>query len=287
MPSSRACGAVWRRSQSAARSCGPRPTPGDGRARLPARARYGAGAAARPLVPRPAPRVRFQLVQDNAEGLLERLRRGEVDLLLTSPLPDEPGITATPVAREPLRLVVPAATGSRGASGRAGRGAARGLRHGQRRIRAAPPGGPGVRGGRVTPRVAFEGAEIATIRGFVAAGLGVAVLPPSPVATPGQVDLPLDEPGAYRAVGLARVTSRTRTPVVAAFSDLVVSRARSASGATGGRGGLRARAVRRPLRAPITLVQGGGRVARNGPVRPPRTFCTARTARVTRPTRVT
>src|SRR6202044_3380590 len=39
--------------------------------------------AARPL-------VRFGLVQDGAQGLLARLRAGEIDLCLTAPLPDDP-----------------------------------------------------------------------------------------------------------------------------------------------------------------------------------------------------
>ncbi|MFF9482231.1 LysR family transcriptional regulator [Streptomyces sp. NPDC014733] len=177
------------------------------------------------------PQARFQLVQDNAEGLLARLRAGEVDLCLTSPLPDEAGITTVPVAREPLRLVVPA--GHR----LAGRARVRLLDAADEDFVMATSG-YGLRrlvnglcaDAGFTPRVAFEGAEIATIRGFVAAGLGVAVLPPSPVAVPGLVDLPMDEPAAHRTVGLTRVTARTPTPAVADFIALLTERAQECFG---------------------------------------------------------
>ncbi|MFJ9407168.1 LysR family transcriptional regulator [Streptomyces sp. NPDC101393] len=177
------------------------------------------------------PHVRFQFVQDHAEALRERLRAGEVDLCLTSPLTDAHGITNLPVAREPLRLVVPA--GHRLAD--------------RRQVRLAEAAaddfvmatsGYGLRrlvndlcaAAGFTPRVAFEGAEIATIRGFVEAGLGVAVLPPSPVAMSGLVDLPLREPDAYRTVGITRITARTPTPIVSDFVDLVMSRAQDCFG---------------------------------------------------------
>ncbi|MDI5965651.1 LysR family transcriptional regulator [Streptantibioticus silvisoli] len=185
------------------------------------------------------PGVRFRLVQSNAEGLLARLRSGEVDLCLTSPLPDEPDVTATPVAREPLRLVVPA--GHR----LAGRGAVR-LADAAGEDFVMATAGYGLRrlvddlcaAAGFTPRVAFEGAEISTIRGFVAAGLGVAVLPPPSVATPGLVDLPLTEPTAHRTVGLTHVTARHRTPVTADFAAMVLTRAQECfGGAEGDAGG--------------------------------------------------
>ena len=40
------------------------------------------------------PGIRFALVQGSADVLLTRLRAGEVDLCLTAPLPDEPGVAA-------------------------------------------------------------------------------------------------------------------------------------------------------------------------------------------------
>ncbi|MER7396548.1 LysR family transcriptional regulator [Streptomyces sp. NPDC000151] len=179
------------------------------------------------------PGVRFRLVQDHPEGLLERLRAGEVDLCLTSPLIEEPGVSHRAVTHEPLRLVVPA--GHRLATRRrvdiaeaAGEDfvmAAYG--YGLRRLVNDLCGAAGF-----TPRVAFEGAEVATIRGLVAAGLGVSVLPSSPAVLPGVVQLPLTDADAYRTVGLTWITDRPRTPLVTAFTDLVTGRAQEAFGTT-------------------------------------------------------
>ena len=54
------------------------------------------------------PRVRFSLVQNYGEAMLERLRAGELDLCLTSPVPDAPDLVARRLDEQKLRLVVPA-----------------------------------------------------------------------------------------------------------------------------------------------------------------------------------
>jgi DNA-binding transcriptional LysR family regulator len=106
-------------------------------------------------------------------------------LCLTSPLPDEAGLVVRRLDEQRLRLVVPA--GHR-------------LAH-RRRIRLAEAAAdvfvtlePGFGLRRITdalcaeagftPRVAFEGEEAETLRGLVAAGLGVALLPPRPSPAP-------------------------------------------------------------------------------------------------------
>ena len=64
-----------------------------------------------------------------------------------------------------------------------------------------------------SPRVAFEGHDLVVVRGLVAAGLGVALVPsssfaPSPSSPDGEQLLRVTDRAAYRDVGLA--TSRTR-----------------------------------------------------------------------------
>ena len=54
------------------------------------------------------PRVRFSLVQNYGEAMIERLRAGELDLCLTSPVPDAPDLVARRLDEQKLRLVVPA-----------------------------------------------------------------------------------------------------------------------------------------------------------------------------------
>ncbi|GAA1080690.1 MULTISPECIES: LysR family transcriptional regulator [Kitasatospora] len=171
------------------------------------------------------PRVRFQLVQDYVAAMLERLRAGELDLCLVSPLPDAPDLTARHLDEQRLPLAVPADHRLAG----------------RRRIRLAEVAeepfvaveeGYGLRvitdgfcaEAGFAPRIAFEGEEAETLRGLVAAGLGVALLPPALVPRPGVVELEVTAPRTRRAIGLAWVSGRPLTPPAAAFRDFVLSR---------------------------------------------------------------
>jgi DNA-binding transcriptional LysR family regulator len=76
-----------------------------------------------------------------------------------------------------------------------------------------------------TPTLAFEGEEVDTLRGLVAAGLGVAVLPIAQPAPPhGVVEVPL-RPRATRSIGLIWASDRPMAPAVLAFRDFVSSQA--------------------------------------------------------------
>jgi DNA-binding transcriptional LysR family regulator len=171
------------------------------------------------------PGVRFALVQNYGEAMLERLRAGELDLCLTSPVPDAPDLVTRRLDEQRLSLVVP--DDHRLA--------------GRRRIRLAEAAdepfvtlerGYGMR--RIleslcaeagfTPRIAFEGEEAETIRGLVAAGLGVALLPPPTVPRPGVRELTVTAPRAVRDIGVAWLANRPDTPPVAAFKSFLLSR---------------------------------------------------------------
>ncbi|MFD2416757.1 LysR family transcriptional regulator [Amycolatopsis pigmentata] len=176
------------------------------------------------------PGVRFTLVQGASEELLRRLRTGEADLILTAPLPTgDPGFEMSALALQPLVAVVP--KGHPLAS--------------RKRVRIAELAksefvslkpGAGVR--RIvddllgqagyTPRVSFEGEEADTLRGMVAARLGVTILPESePLPNPGTVEIPLHPP-ACREIGLVWSADRPLPPAVRTFRDY----AESASGRT-------------------------------------------------------
>jgi DNA-binding transcriptional LysR family regulator len=170
------------------------------------------------------PRVRFQLVQDYTDSMLHRLRQGELDLCLVSPRPDAPELTARRLGEQRLRLVVPVDHRL------AGRQRVR-LRevaeeafvtlepgYGLRRITDALCAEAGF-----TPRISFEGEESETLRGLVAAGLGVAVLPPATVARPDVAELQLSSPGARREIALTWVTGRPLTAPAEAFRTYVLS----------------------------------------------------------------
>ncbi|QGK68875.1 LysR family transcriptional regulator [Allosaccharopolyspora coralli] len=171
------------------------------------------------------PTVRFRLAQGARDDMLTRMHAGEIDLCLVSPLPEDEAFECAAVRDEPLFAVLH-------------------TRHrfaGRRRLHLAELGdddfiatrvGYGLRqiftdlteGAGFVPRLAFEGEEVDTVRGLVAAGLGVALLPAADTGpTPGTVEIPLDPP-AGRTVGLAWAPRHPAPPAVRAFRDFIRSR---------------------------------------------------------------
>jgi DNA-binding transcriptional LysR family regulator len=79
------------------------------------------------------------------------------------------------------------------------------------------------------PEVAIEAEDLPTIRGFVAAGLGVAVVPAQGLRCPTTFArtrlLPLTDEGAQREVGLAWVDGRPLLPSAQAFRRFVLASA--------------------------------------------------------------
>ncbi|MFI9342978.1 LysR family transcriptional regulator [Streptomyces sp. NPDC052773] len=171
------------------------------------------------------PRVRFTLVQNYGEAMIERMRAGELDLCLTSPVPDAPDLVARRLDEQKLRLVVPAdhrlATRKRVRLAEAADESFVTLEpgYGLRRITDALCQEAGFR-----PKVAFEGEEAETLRGLVAAGLGVALLPPPAVPRPGVAELTVTAPRAVREIGVAWMAGSVDTPPVAAFKKFLLSR---------------------------------------------------------------
>ena len=171
------------------------------------------------------PRVRFSLVQNYGEAMLERMRAGELDLCLTSPVPDAPDLVTRRLDEQKLRLVVPAdhrlAARKRVRLAEAADESFVTLEpgYGLRRITDALCAEAGFR-----PKVAFEGEEAETLRGLVAAGLGVALLPPPAVPRPGVAELTVTAPRAAREIGVAWMAGTVDTPPVAAFKKFLLSR---------------------------------------------------------------
>lgn len=171
------------------------------------------------------PGIRFSLVQDSAASMLARMRTGELDLCLTSPLPDDPDLAVRALDEQRIYLTVPAdhrlAHRKRVRLDEAAEDTFVCMEpgYGMRRIHDALCAEAGF-----VPRVAFEGEEADTLRGMVAAGLGVALLPAPEVARPGTTQLPLSAPRAYRTIGLAWLPDRPETAPVKLFRDFVLSR---------------------------------------------------------------
>jgi len=204
------------------------------------------------------PEVRFELHQHGEAAILRELLDGAADLIITSATFGHPQVSWERLMIEPLRLTVPP-----------GHRLAR-----RKRIRLAEVADEPfilmresyalrVLTERLcaeagfTPNIAFEGEEVETLRALVAAGLGVALLPP-PRATPipsavtsspatsnpsaassmssAEADeadpapqLHVTDVNSVRELGLAWLAGRELPPASAAFRDHVL---RSAPGLT-------------------------------------------------------
>jgi LysR family transcriptional regulator, transcription activator of glutamate synthase operon len=77
-----------------------------------------------------------------------------------------------------------------------------------------------------SPKIAFEGMDVATLRGLIAAGLGIALLPPSPARFPGIVEIKLSQALPVRPLGIGWVENRYLPPCAVAFRKFVVSKFR-------------------------------------------------------------
>jgi DNA-binding transcriptional LysR family regulator len=169
------------------------------------------------------PHVRFTLVQGAHEDMLDRLRHGRADLALTSPLPDATEFGHAQLYEQPLVATLPAGhrladrPGIRLAAlaGERFVGMKRG--YGLRQITDALCATAGFE-----PELTFEGEEVDTVRGLVAAGLGVAILPAAePAPTRGTAELAL-RPAASRRIGLVWSARLPLPPAALAFRDFAV-----------------------------------------------------------------
>lgn len=81
------------------------------------------------------------------------------------------------------------------------------------------------------PQIAFEGDDLPVVRGFVEAGLGVAIVPIptryAPRASYSETLLRLSDPGARREVGMAWSRSRRLLPAAELFRQHVLARRRA------------------------------------------------------------
>jgi DNA-binding transcriptional LysR family regulator len=173
------------------------------------------------------PAVRFALVQDGGPRLLARLRDGEIDLCLTSPVPSGPDTLARGLAEQRIDLFVPA--GHRLADQRGGMT----LAHAAAEDFIVMESGYGLRAvtdalcreAGFEPRIAFEGEEVDTARGLVGAGLGVSLLPvtASSLADSSVVPVRITAPRAVRTIGIVWPADRILTAAAATFRDFALT----------------------------------------------------------------
>ena len=166
--------------------------------------------------------VVFRLRQAPAGAMIEDLLAGRHDLVLTSPAPNDDRLRWRALFQEPLRLAVPP-----------GHRLARRRRVGLADVADEPfvvlKPEYGLRAitdqlcARVgfVPPVAFEGDDVETLRGLVAAGLGVALLPHRGATTAATPMIAVADRGCVRTICLAWHGERYRSPAVRAFARFV------------------------------------------------------------------
>lgn len=149
------------------------------------------------------PRTRFDLRQGSYGHCLAALDDGEAEIALISPYQDRTDLESVDLYSQPLLLLVPAthrlATAGQIDFAEAADEAFIGLKpgFGLRSILDELAADSGF-----TPTVAFEGDDLHTVRGLVAAGLGVALVPRERSgAVSGVVEVPINGTAAYRPIG--------------------------------------------------------------------------------------
>ena len=177
------------------------------------------------------PHVQFELKQVRDELVSSVLGRGEVDLQISTVRRTDPTVQWRQLTVEPLRLAVPS-----------GHPLAR-----RARIRLAEVSSEPFIMLRPTsllrqlcenlcedagfrPTLGFEGDDLPTVRGFVAAGLGVAIVPALREGSPETVTGPLHyveiaDPLAIRGIGLTWSTERRLLPAAELFREHAIGRA--------------------------------------------------------------
>lgn len=173
-----------------------------------------------------APLVRVELAQESTHDVLRDLTRGAAELAITAARPDG-DFAWVPLQVE--RLVVAVAPSHR-LAGR--RQIALSELEGDELV--TTPVGYGHRtltdtllsDAGLSPTVSFESADLATIEGLVAAGLGVALVTEAMAGLSGTVGLRINDARARRTIGLTWRTDRVLAPPAARLRDHIVAHAK-------------------------------------------------------------
>ncbi|RFA08118.1 hypothetical protein B7R54_01970 [Subtercola boreus] len=159
--------------------------------------------------------------EGSSADLLDGLDAGGIDVALTAPRP--PGRFGwLPVGRQALVLVVPVGHRMAGAGSVAlsdvSDEAFLALDH---RFDARDRADALCAAAGFSPRIALEADNLLTVRGYVAAGLGVAILPADASLSPRTVSVPIANADAHRVFGLVWNSAR-----LSADSDALIAHAR-------------------------------------------------------------
>jgi DNA-binding transcriptional LysR family regulator len=179
------------------------------------------------------PSTRFALTQVRDELADAILTKGQVDLVLSTVRPTDQAIERQRLIDEPLRLAVAADHPlAQRPDVRLADAAAEPFLMLRPESLLRRLGDELCREAGFEPTIAFESEDVHTLRGFVAAGLGVSIIPASGKgsldAGPGRVRyLQLTDVHAAREIGLAWSADRRLLPAAELFREHVIKRART------------------------------------------------------------
>ncbi|MCV3200725.1 MULTISPECIES: LysR family transcriptional regulator [Bacillus amyloliquefaciens group] len=171
------------------------------------------------------PKVQFQLNQSHSNLLLDKLKSGELDLCLLASFPAESNIMWKPLWKEELFLFLPknhvlAARGDITLNEIAnepfvlmkeGFALRVTLDHIFEQV-------------HITPNIVFEGEEATTIAGFVAAGLGVSILPDFKGLDQTNIaKVRISWPRFERTIGISWIEGKYLSPVTKNFKQYIIN----------------------------------------------------------------
>lgn len=172
------------------------------------------------------PAVQFKLIQGpSSQDVMDRLEDGSVDLCLSVPsVSDPPGIRWTALHQEDLVVVLPQAHSL------AGRRSLQLKELSQETFLVLSRDNTlttafeaACAEAKFAPRIGFEGMDLMTLRGMIAAGLGVGVISESPTYVDGIVEVKLSKPRIVGQLGMGWIDKRYLSPCAVAFRDFVAS----------------------------------------------------------------
>jgi LysR family transcriptional activator of glutamate synthase operon len=177
------------------------------------------------------PHVTFQLTQVRDELHSTALDDGRADLEIGTRRPRNSGMRTRPIAIEPMRLALARDHELAARPGvRLAEVSAEPFVSLRRNSALRKLGDDLCEQAGFRPTVVFEGDDLSTVRGFVAAGLGVAIVPApragSPESAAGPVRYPeILDPGAVRELCLTWSEERRLLPAAELFRRHVIQRA--------------------------------------------------------------
>ncbi|MCO1659773.1 LysR family transcriptional regulator [Pseudonocardia humida] len=173
------------------------------------------------------PVVELDLVELDSDEGLAQVAEHQLDIALVyefpmTPMALAPDLEVLPLVVDPLHIMLPsdhpmAGKGSIGLAELSGERWIQGVRHGST-IQVLPQA---CRAAGFEPGIVFRTDDQMAVRGLVAAGLGVALVPWLALSTvpPGVVVRPLDEPNLTRAVSAALPSPARRLPAAVAMVE--------------------------------------------------------------------